>query len=506
MYRIIIINSNKAEGESLSVMVGSEFSVAGVFDNCSAALDFFRENGADIIITDVTGEADAVSVFMSSGAEVLALCSYRDMAEAKALSDIGVSYYLLKPVRFDEFSYALSSVKLALDRRNISRLQDIETLDFGQFLPILREQFFAEVANGKISSRQMLREQAAKHSMEQSICGMPCTFTEVHITEYHNYITNKWKYGRETLYTAIKNLLSDTTEFSFQLIKTSGSVMSFVVVPTKHISIRTLEDSLRLYIMKSTRQAFEMFGLVLFIDNKKFFPSLFDMMEYTSGEKRDSESSGEYANKIYKLSESLKLYRTEEARGILREFSELPSGSSAENAAGFLLNIMFIVCDSLFTGDVLLEMRKKTEDAIIRPGLSYNELLQSAGGLISDFVACLKKNSKRSDDIVISKAKQFIKENCTKDISLGDVAEYVYLSPVYLSRMFKQKTGENFSDYILRIRMERAAELLAAGGAKVKDVASEVGFKNVKYFSRLFKKFTGCSPREYGYIYLEAKK
>ena len=207
MYRIIIINNEKSGGESLASMVGSDFIVDGVFDRSYDALAFFREKGADIVITDMSVDTDAVSEFMSSGAEVLALCSYRDMAEAKELSDMGVSYYLLKPVRFDEFSYALSSVKLSMDRRNISRLQNIDTLDFGQFMPILREQFFAQLANGKISSRQQLREQAAKHSMEQSICGMPCAFTEVHITEYHDYITNKWKYGRETLYTAIKNLL-----------------------------------------------------------------------------------------------------------------------------------------------------------------------------------------------------------------------------------------------------------------------------------------------------------
>ena len=408
MYRIIIINSEKSGGESLASMVRSEFLVTGVFHNCLDALSFFRENGADIVITDASGNTDAVSEFMSAGAEVLALCSYRDMAEARELSDIGVSYYLLKPIRFDEFSYALSSVKLSLDRRNISRLQDIETLDFGQFLPILREQFFAQVANGKISSRQMLREQAAKHSMEQSICGMPCTFTEVHITEYHDYINSKWKYGRETLYTAIKNLLSDTADFSFQLVKTSGSVMSFVVVPTKHISIKTLEDSLRLYIMKITRQAFELFGLLLFIDNKRVFSSLFDMMEYTSTKARGTEASEEYANKIHQLTSSLKMYKTDQARKILRECTELPAGSSTENAAAFLLNILYIVCDSLFVGDALLEMRKKTEEAIIIPGCTSDELFRSAGGLLSDFVACLKKKSRRSDDIVISKAFRMI--------------------------------------------------------------------------------------------------
>ena len=169
MYRIIIINNNKSEADSLSSMVGPEFSVAGIFDTAGDALDFFSKESVDIVITDVTDDTEAVSRLISTGAEVLALCSYRDIPRAKYLSDIGVSYYLLKPVRFDEFAYALSSVKLSLDKRNISRLQNIETLDFGQFMPVLREQFFASVANGRISSRQELREQAAKHSMEQSI-------------------------------------------------------------------------------------------------------------------------------------------------------------------------------------------------------------------------------------------------------------------------------------------------------------------------------------------------
>ncbi len=506
LYEIIIINSDLREGQSLKSMVSGEFSVKGVFENTGVALDFFKSDGCDIVIADDSADPDAISSFIMGGAEILVLCRYTQLTEAKKLSDIGVSFYLLKPVRYDEFSYALSSVKLSLDKRNISRLQNIESLDFEQFMPVLREQFFSAIANGTFSSRQELREQAAKHSMEQSICGMPCSFTEVHITEYHSYITNKWKYGRETLYTAIGNLLSDTDEFSFQMVKARGSVISFIVMPSKHISIKTLEDSLRLHIMKSTRAAFELFGLILFIDNKRFFPSLFDMMEYTSGKKNYSENTEVESDRIQQLISSIKMHRGEEANRLLEEYFLIPATSSPENAAGFLLNVLYIVCDALFPGDAGVQMRKKAENSVIDGCGSFSELFSAAKALIPEFIASLKKNSRKGDEIVISKAKRYIRENCADDISLSDVAEFVYLNPVYFSRMFKQKTGENFSDYLLRVRMEKASELLAGGGVKVNEAAAATGFKNAKYFSRLFRKYTGCSPREYSYMYLDSIK
>lgn len=506
MYSIVIINSDNKEAKTLASMVGSDFLVEGIFAECQQALSFSKDKTIDLIIADASADKDGIARFLKKDSEVLVLCRYQDMEAAKKMSEIGVGFYLLKPVRFDEFSYALSSVKLNLDRRHISRLQNIDTLDFGQFIPILREQFFYAVANGKISSRQELREQAAKHCLEQSICGMPCAFTEVHITEYHNYITNKWKYGRETLYTAIKNLLADTDDFSFQLVKTTGSVMSFVVVPAKHISMKTLEESLRMYIIKSTRQAFELFGLLLFINNRKFFPSLFDMMEYTHHISPDSYKDPEHSDRIQRLISHIKMYRIEEAKAVITDPELIPEDCSSENAAGFLLNLLYIVCDALFSGDTLSEMRKKAEKTIIEQSSSPENLFRAVRDLVAEYAVFLKKTSRRSDDIVISKVKQYIRENCSGDISLGDAADFVYLSPVYFSRIFKQKTGENFSDYLLRVRMEKASNLLAGGGLKVNEVASAVGFKNTKYFSKLFKKYSGCSPREYSYMYLDASK
>lgn len=503
MYNIIIINQDISEANALSGMVGDDFSVKGIFSAADDALNFMKSTQADVVITDMAVNINEISKMISAGSEVLMLCGYKELDFAREASDAGVSYYLLKPVRFDEFSYALSSVKLSLDKRNISRLHNIGSLDFEQFIPILREQFFSAVANGKITSRQELRKKASELSMEQSICGMPCALAEVHITKYHNYVTNKWKYGRETLYTAVKNLLSDTDHFYFQMIKTYGGTMSFVVLPSKHLSPKTLGDSLRHYTNKCTRTAFELFGMLLFIDTKKIFSSLFEMMEFSAKNLPESKSGeAAYSDTAERLIYNLKMYNVQESEMIIDEYRKDIGESSPENTATFLFNVLYIVCDKLFSGVTKEEMRKKTEAVFLKHPENNSELFGEAKELLSEYVIYLKKNALRSDDIVINKAKKYIKSNCDKDISLSDVAQSVYLNPVYFSRMFKNKTGENFSEYLFRTRMKNAAKLLESGVTSVNKVAKASGYKNTKYFSRLFKKYSGCTPREYLYMHM----
>ncbi|WP_165452600.1 helix-turn-helix transcriptional regulator [Paenibacillus thalictri] len=91
---------------------------------------------------------------------------------------------------------------------------------------------------------------------------------------------------------------------------------------------------------------------------------------------------------------------------------------------------------------------------------------------------------------------KFIHEHLHDDeLSLYLVAEKMYLSYSYLSRTFKETTGVSFSDFVLRLRMERAKALLAKG-SKVYDVAEQVGYKHVNYFSKLFQKYWGIKPSD----------
>ncbi|UQZ85504.1 HTH-type transcriptional regulator YesS [Paenibacillus konkukensis] len=74
-------------------------------------------------------------------------------------------------------------------------------------------------------------------------------------------------------------------------------------------------------------------------------------------------------------------------------------------------------------------------------------------------------------------------------------AENMYVNYSYLSRTFKEVTGESFSDYVLRLRMEKVKEPLAQG-IKVYDATGQVGYKHVNYFSKSFQKYGGMKPSD----------
>lgn len=84
-----------------------------------------------------------------------------------------------------------------------------------------------------------------------------------------------------------------------------------------------------------------------------------------------------------------------------------------------------------------------------------------------------------------------------RDISLGDVAAHVNISRTYFSRIFKNEMGENFVDYLARVRIEKAKEYLLFTDLKTYEVAEKVGFQDSGYFSKMFKKIVGVTPSEF---------
>jgi YesN/AraC family two-component response regulator len=98
---------------------------------------------------------------------------------------------------------------------------------------------------------------------------------------------------------------------------------------------------------------------------------------------------------------------------------------------------------------------------------------------------------------VITRAKQFIQEHQAEDMSLGQVAKAVNTSTFYFCKMFKKVTGINFTDYVSRVRIEKAKNLLLNPNLRVSEIAYEVGFQSLTHFNRVFKKILGQSPTDY---------
>ncbi|MBW5444446.1 response regulator [Cohnella sp. CFH 77786] len=97
----------------------------------------------------------------------------------------------------------------------------------------------------------------------------------------------------------------------------------------------------------------------------------------------------------------------------------------------------------------------------------------------------------------VRKALAYIEEMLGEDIGLQQVAKHVHVHPSHLSDLFKKETGMRFVDYVVKKKMERAAEILLSSPAKISEVAAMVGYEDVKYFGQMFKKYAGKTPSEY---------
>jgi AraC-like DNA-binding protein/ligand-binding sensor protein len=98
---------------------------------------------------------------------------------------------------------------------------------------------------------------------------------------------------------------------------------------------------------------------------------------------------------------------------------------------------------------------------------------------------------------VIKRAKEFIIEHQTEDLTLGQVAKAVNTSTFYFCKLFKKWTGINFTDFLSRVRIERAKNLLLNHNLRISEIAYEVGFQSLTHFNRVFKRIAGESPTLY---------
>ena len=99
---------------------------------------------------------------------------------------------------------------------------------------------------------------------------------------------------------------------------------------------------------------------------------------------------------------------------------------------------------------------------------------------------------------IVYKAKDHIDSHyMDENISLRSVAEAVGLSPSYLSALFKREIGQNLSEYLTNVRIRRSKELLCCTSKMIYEIAYDVGFRDYRYFSQIFKKYTGQTPRQF---------
>jgi two-component system response regulator YesN len=103
----------------------------------------------------------------------------------------------------------------------------------------------------------------------------------------------------------------------------------------------------------------------------------------------------------------------------------------------------------------------------------------------------------------VFEVRKFIQKNYDdENLSIVALAEHVYLTPTYLSSMFKKSTGKTISEYIIEVRIEKSKEYLMDSKMKLYEVARKVGYNDPNYYAKVFKKLVGFTPSEYREKYL----
>ncbi|GHT77384.1 hypothetical protein FACS1894130_01500 [Spirochaetia bacterium] len=140
-------------------------------------------------------------------------------------------------------------------------------------------------------------------------------------------------------------------------------------------------------------------------------------------------------------------------------------------------------------------------DGLSRCYKKCREAMDTKSFLCIDEIIFLDDRGDEKKDVktnkLIEASIEYIKNNYADDIKLETVANKIFITSGYLSILFKQTTGINFLDYLHRYRIQVSKDLMRDVRRKVYEIAYMVGYQDEKYFSRIFKKFTGLSPRQY---------
>ncbi|URJ60950.1 AraC family transcriptional regulator [Paenibacillus polymyxa] len=148
----------------------------------------------------------------------------------------------------------------------------------------------------------------------------------------------------------------------------------------------------------------------------------------------------------------------------------------------------------------LLELFHQCYDLLLNKSYSIIHLVQvsqTVRYLLSFVISVAFRKEDSTYQSHVDKATRYMSEQLESTVSLEELSRHVQVSKQHLNLIFKQSTGYSPVDYYLRMKIQRASQLLDLTNASIKEISIQLGFRDPYYFSRLFKKIMGCSPLEY---------
>lgn len=494
MITILIADDEKLERNGIKFLLKREQEELEILEaaNGKEAAGILARRQVDILFSDIkmpymTGlELAKVAREQQPDIEIVIFSGYNDFSYAKEALHYGVVDYVLKPVDPGEFHKTYTIVRdhileKDMQKGEMAKQQD----DLGKYF--LQNFLYEGKEESGIRAMELLCQGNAQYTHMILAGGEECFF-EVEEEKLLGQL--KEQMPRQFLYL---NLAANESLFLFQEKYTDYENVAeelYRFFKNKYDEDCYLAVSDEITEWKQLPQVFSHLEEVL---AEKFYQP--EQKIFFASEKEEMKELDEAAESqvLKNIKEDIQykdsIHLRQDFQKLEKKYRE--SMKFSEMYVKFVFsNIVKDIYEEINPGDV--KILSKKIDKLYRCR-KIEEVLTITEQVVCEMERFVQEKNQGFRDEVMQ-VKQYIHHHYAENLNIENLAKQVYLSPGYLSAVFKEETGVNLNRYVRDIRMKKSRELLENTNMKISQVAKEVGFSNNSYFCRSFREYFGSTP------------
>ena len=483
----------------------------------------------DILFTDIMmplmGGLQVAEKLREAGSptRIIIISGAQDFSYAREALKVSAEGYILKPVKLAEVREVFRQVVAKLKEEREHQM-DVEQLrkQLHDNMPLLREKFLQNLVAGLYRNEEEVWQKieyfALPFKREQTL-----TACVLQLDEYQSAVNKFSEEYKQLLYFSIQNIMGECLISHPCAISFVASENEFIMVfcPAEDSSPRALPEVCEQII--SSIQTYLRLDASIGIGRacplaSQLEDSYKDALAALVYKFYTGNASVLYIKDIQPETETLQstFFYKFQAR-LMNELKAGHTGTVMElmeqlftRLAGPKLQIEYVqsICaEMIFTSARTLYEIDEDISQVLSDRITIMDKLylqKNITGLkaymlslLHDLSAYVAGKNTSKNSRIISKIRTLVQEGYASELSISKISEEVFLTPNYISLIFKKETGETITDYITGIRIARAKELLRTTDLKVMEISELVGYENPHYFSTVFKKTTGLHPLKY---------
>ena len=507
------------------------FEFAGEASDGELAYPLIKKEKPDILITDIRMPfMDGLELSRLVKKElpqikIIILSGYNEFDYAKTAINIGVTDYLLKPISSAKLLEAVKKVGDMIEKeQDNARLIKRYEKEMEENILQEKHKLWGALASNRLSTIELLEKgqrlgidftasayQVFLFKLMQEGDATGCSEELNRASEKVNELAGSWEHvlsfdrSPEGWAFLIKGESEEEVQSTY--LETRKELLELVDGYPKVEYFGGIGNVVHRIgdIQTSYKEAARAFSSRFFLDANQIADSAEMVRVQTEQDGKIDVSKMLSKKREHELVERfLKNGTTEEVDSFLDELFQ----NIGEQNCKSLLYRQYVVmdlffCASDFLGNLEIDIENLPEECrdinqIVEKAEDTENLRYQIGNLFTETMQLRDSHSKKKYSKLLEDAKAFIDENYKHDeMSLNTVAAQVNISPSYFSTIFSSEMGQTFVEYLTHVRLEKAKELLMCSNMRTAEIGYEVGYKDSHYFSYIFKKVVGCSPKEY---------